>query len=125
MVVELTLRREFNQGSPDHHLSKHAAAAPNIPQPCDWARRLARAARSVLAGLAKLAPIPPLTLVNWQVWIFRLRDRGQEHIETTRIDPLFSQATKLALHSLRTSPPKLTHRRDSEQLKVFQHRRTN
>jgi hypothetical protein len=66
-----------------------------------------------------------LTLFNWQVWIFRLRDRGHEHIETTRIDPLSSQATKLTVHSLRTSPPKLTHRRNSEQLKVFQHRWAN
>jgi hypothetical protein len=57
--------------------------------------------------------------------IFRLRYRGHEHIETTRVDPLSSQATKIAVHSLRTAPAKLSYRFDSQRLEIFEHRWAN
>jgi hypothetical protein len=66
-----------------------------------------------------------LALLNWQMRIFRLCHRSHEHIQTTRIHPLSSEATQLAVHTLRAAPAKLTHRLDAEQLKVLEHRWTN
>jgi hypothetical protein len=57
--------------------------------------------------------------------IFRLCHCGHEHIQTTRIDPLSSDATQVEVHALRAAPAKLTYRLDAEQLKVFEHRWTN
>src|SRR5205085_7994721 len=64
-------------------------------------------------------------LFDGKIWILCLRDGRDEHIQTARIDYRFPDLAKLSIHSLRISPAQLRHATDSEQLKIFEHRRTD
>src|SRR5205823_7007445 len=75
--------------------------------------------------LAHLAPIPPLAPFDRKIWVLCLRDGRDEYIQTARIDYRSPDLAKLSIHSLRISPAQLRHATDSEQLEIFEHRRTD
>jgi len=103
-------RGEALRPSAARHVKEEPHTPPFLLGQLHSVRRLGKPRRQTLktflvtpTGLAQFAPVPPLPLLNRQVWIFRLRHRRHEHIKTTRIDALTFQATQLTVHSLRTS----------------------
>jgi hypothetical protein len=76
-------------------------------------------------GFAHFAPVPPLTLLDRQSWVLRLRNRRHENIKAARIQLLPLQPTQFTIHLVRAASAELRHRLNPEQSQIFQHRRSN
>jgi hypothetical protein len=74
-----------------------------------------------MSALPLPAPIPPLSLMRWQLGIARLSDCGVKHIEHARILFPACDMAKAPVHLRRILPCQLRHIADAEHFEISQH----